>query len=254
MAREPGRQRGCWRDLSPAAEALLDLDGATDRPRPGARFVTRSRAGQRRARHHAAVRAAASSAVRMRRARRSGDDQRQPLERADRLTRTTTRWRAWLASPTRFLVGERPIARRVDDSVVRDGAFGPDDPAPLARLRARRRRHLADRAARAGARRRPQERHHARRRRTGVRQPARRRPRSPQRSRRIRADDSSISCRCTNWTGEMCSSSTTAPGVCVDHSALTQLPALETLAVQHHRAHVASVLAEHQAWGRRCSG
>ena len=33
-----------------------------------------------------------------------------------------------------FLIGERAIARRVDDSVARAGAFGPDDTAAFSRL------------------------------------------------------------------------------------------------------------------------
>ena len=55
------------------------------------------------------------------------------------------RWLRLVGIADAFLVGERPIARRVDDSVVRAGALRPDDPAPLARLRPGRRRHAARR-------------------------------------------------------------------------------------------------------------
>ena len=87
--------------------------------------------GQRRARRHAAVHAAASSAVRRGRARRAGDDQRQPLERADRL-RGRGRARAAGRHGRRLPVGERPIARRVEDSVVRGRAARSGDSPPRA--------------------------------------------------------------------------------------------------------------------------
>ena len=47
-----------------------------------------------------------------------------------------------------FLVGERPIARRVDDSVARVGAFRPGDSAALARLCSGRGGEPADRRGR----------------------------------------------------------------------------------------------------------
>ncbi len=131
-----------------------------------------------RTRRDAALHAAASSAVRRGRARGAGDDQRQSFQRTDRLSKMKTRSSNSPASPTRFLIGERPIARRVDDSVARVGVFGP---AIL-----RRARGYAPGVAATfptsrpilGARRGPQEHDHAGRRWPGVRQPAHRRSRS----------------------------------------------------------------------------
>jgi len=71
-----------------------------------------------------ALHAVASPALRRRCARSIGDDQRnrssEPIayedeEALDRLS----------GIADAFLIGERPIARRVDDSVARDGVFGP---------------------------------------------------------------------------------------------------------------------------------
>ena len=75
-----------------------------------------------------------------------------------------------------FLIGERPIARRVDDSVARAGGFGP---VILRRSRGYAPGAVAtipSRAADSGAGRRLEEHDHAGGGRPGVRQPAHRRP------------------------------------------------------------------------------
>ena len=78
-----------------------------------------------------------------------------------------------------FLVGERPIARRVDDSVVRVGRAGcrPSCAGPRGYAPGAVAALPIDRPVLA-RRRRPEERDHAGRRRPGVRQPAHRRSRS----------------------------------------------------------------------------
>ena len=136
-------------ELSPESEALLT---STARPIVLAPAQAADLPGvapdNRRARRHAALHAAASSAVRRRRSGGAGDDQRQPLAASRSPTRTTTPCDASAGIADAFLIGERPIARRVDDSVARAGAFGPVDPAPRARLRAGRGRQASRRSGR----------------------------------------------------------------------------------------------------------
>ena len=71
-----------------------------------------------------------------------------------------------------FLIGQRPIARRVDDSVVREGAFGPVILRRVSRLCSRGRGEGALPAADSGAGRRSEKHHHAGGGRPGLRQPA----------------------------------------------------------------------------------
>ena len=88
------------RDLD-AARALVELDGEAEalltsvaRPivlAPARRDARRRRARQPRARRDAAVHAAAPSAVRVRRAGRARDDEREPLQRADGVRRRRRR-------------------------------------------------------------------------------------------------------------------------------------------------------------------
>ena len=58
-----------------------------------------------------------------------------------------------------FLMGERPIARRLDDSIARAGVVRPGGPASLARLCAGQ-SQLPDQAAGAGPGCGPEEHHH----------------------------------------------------------------------------------------------
>ena len=142
-----------------------------------------------------------------------------------------------------FLVGERPIARRVDDSVA---ALGPaaGGAAPRARLRAGGGRRCP-RSARSLPRRRSQERGDAGRRRPGLREPAHRRSRS---LRSLSAFKETIADLCAMYEVD-------ASELLVVHDAHPQYASTqyarsargEQRAVQHHRAHVASVLAEREA-------
>ena len=104
-----------------------------------------------------------------------------------------------------FLIGQRPIARRIDDSVARVGAFRSRDPSPIARLCSRRRDHDSHPPADSGARCGFEKHSHARRQRPGVRQPAHRRSRSTTlRSARFRK--LSTTCwRCTKSSRTSCS-------------------------------------------------
>ena len=131
-----------------------------------------------------------------RRAGRAGHDERQPLERADRVRgrgrpRATGRHRRRVP---RGRAADRPPggglgrARR---------AARAGDPPPRARLRSRRGGDAAGRPAGAGARRRPQERDHAGRGRPGVRQPAHRRPGALRAVPRAWRRRSAICWRCT---------------------------------------------------------
>ena len=100
------------------------------------------RAGQRRARRDAALHAAASPAVRRRRAGRPGDDQRQPLERADRLRGRRRAGSGCPGSPTRFWSASgrsrggwtiRSFARRRSGQSIlrRARGYAPGAVAPL---------------------------------------------------------------------------------------------------------------------------
>ena len=149
-----------------------------------------------------------SSAVRMRRARSAGDDQRQPFERADRLRRRrSARTLAGIADA--FLIGERPIARRVDDSVARVGAFGPVILRRVARLCPGRRRRDPVLGSRSWPWAPTEERGHAGGGWPGVCQPAHRRPGSLRRVSQLSARPSTIWCRCTKSAGAMPSWCTT---------------------------------------------
>ena len=75
-----------------------------------------------------------------------------------------------------FLIGRRPIARRVDDSVVRAGAFGPPCSFGGAGLCSRRRGHSSREPSDSGSGRGFEEYDHSRGGRSGLCQPAHRRP------------------------------------------------------------------------------
>ena len=154
-----------------------------------------------------------------------------------------------------FLVGERPIARRVDDSVVRArrARSGRSCAGPAATRRAPWRRLPIGRPILA-RRRRSEERGHAGGGRPGVRQPAHRRSRSL-RSARARFDET--------IDDLMAMYEVDRDELLVVHDAHPEYvsttrargpAAARAIAVQHHRAHVASVLAERGAWDKRVLG
>ena len=91
-----------------------------------------------------------------------------------------------------FLIGERPIARRIDDSVARVGAFGPDDPSSRARLRPWLSRLDPERSADSCPRRRFEELDHACRRQSGLRESTHRRSRSLRMLLRVPRNDSRL--------------------------------------------------------------
>ena len=126
-------------ELSPEAEALLDCPAAPDRARAGAgsRFPTSRPTTDELGvmlpytpLHHLLFAAGAPEVLVMTSANRSSE----PIAYEDEDARERL---AGLADA--FLVGERPIARRVEDSVVRCGRIGRGDAPPRPRLRARRR-------------------------------------------------------------------------------------------------------------------
>ena len=155
-----------------------------------------------------------------------------------------------------FLLGERPIARRLDDSVVRTGLDGP--------VVLRRSRGLAPGAGRRACprarrfwrcRRRSQERRDAGRRRAGVRQVRTSATSSTTRRSGVSRDDRR-SARHVRASRLTTSSSSHDPHPAVRVHARMRWRCLPRahVAVQHHRAHVASVLAERGALDTRVVG
>ena len=111
--------RGTWPrcarvvELAPEAEALLASPAAPDRARARPRQPSPRRPRHRRARRDASVYAAASPALRRRRARPARHDERQPVERADRVRgrgRSRAPGRPGRRSPRRR-AADRPAGR-----------------------------------------------------------------------------------------------------------------------------------------------
>ena len=243
-----------WSSSRAEAEALLASAAAPIVLAPARVDAGRGRARHRRARRHAAVHSAAPPAVRGGRAGRAGHDQRQPLERADRLrgwrrpgaAGGTGRRRSWSASGRSRAGWRIPSSRRgpLGPTMLRRGrGYAPGAVAalPVARPilavgadlknaitlvvdgQAFVSQHIGDLDHYDGLPR------------------AWRRPRT--------------TCwRCTGSRATICWSCMTP----IRSTARPRSPArsadAERVAVQHHRAHVASVLAERGAWDRRVLG
>ena len=109
-------------ELTDEEAALLRRPRPPDRARAAPAAARRSPPSvaprSRRPRRDAALLAAAPPAAGRRR-RAAGDDERQRLRRADRARGRRRARRAWRGSPTSFLVHDRPIHTRTDDSVLR---------------------------------------------------------------------------------------------------------------------------------------
>ena len=136
MARDIRPRRASSASWTTRSEALLfrrDVRSCSRARRPGAAGGARGRAAAARARRDAALHAAAPPAPRRCR-RPARDDQRQRLRRADRLPRRR-RARAARRDRRRFLLHDRPIQTRTDDSVVRVVGRRRAAAAALARLR-----------------------------------------------------------------------------------------------------------------------
>ena len=120
----------------------------------------------------------------------------------------------------------------------------PDPPAARPRLRAAPARPAGgEPAAAPGGGAAPQEHLHAGARRRGVRQPAHRRPREPRDAGALRAPRWSASARCSA-SSRRSSVRDLHPGYLSTRVA-EELGLAGVIAVQHHHAHIAAVLAEH---------
>ena len=150
-----------------------------------------------------------------------------------------------------FLIGERPIARRVDDSVARAGVFGPTI--------LRRARGYAPGAvatfptgppdSRPG--RGSKEHDHAGCGWPGIRQPAYRRPGPLRIVLRFPRNHPGFAFACMKSIRVNCCSFTMRILNMFRRFMPRNFPHRNRYAVQHHRAHIASVLAERGAWDKR---
>ena len=200
------------------------------------------RAGQPLAWADAALHAAPPPALRRLR-RAAGDDQRQPLGRADRHRRRRRRATRLDGIVDAVLAHDRPIHRRCEDSVVRAGfplrrsrGLAPA-PLPL------RRRGTATIVAAGG---RAEEHLLRAARRPGLPLPAPRRPRFPARLRGASDPTSSSISRCSGCDPEVVAHDL-HPDYLSTRWAFEQ--DVEAVGVQHHHAHAAACLAEHGSDG-----
>ncbi len=214
------------------------------RRRAGRRLGRAGRAGARR---DAPVLAAPPPAARRRR-RDARDDERAtcPTSRSRIVDEDALERLRGIADL--FLVHDRPIQTRTDDSVVRVRFRGAHDPPPLPRLRSRRAVAARWRHAATAARLRRRAKEHVLRgsREPGVGQPPHRRPRELRDAPLVHRRDRAL--RALFAVEPEVVAHDLHPEYLSTKYAL-DLDGVELIGVQHHHAHLAACLAEHGETG-----